>query len=819
MHEGSRMAPRRRRGQLLPMVGVVLILFAFLSFSYMFQSQSNTSITGLSIYGMQAHQLAMGFADEAALVLMEKFDETQGAGEWKQELVQQLAGQQDGAPIVLDKGDIRDQLVESLAMLGQVNNAELTFLDLRLHGFHRLHYAGNDIYDAPSSYYSNRFLDQTEDNRQPVEDWVGYATIQVRVRVRGIERQVQVTRDLKVVDVQPPAREFAYMNWLGLTQQQAGSGLGQISLNQGGDMAIWPNEVGRVMIRGPYVVVTEGKADCTGGETRGGAMRQNYSYPDNDRDWYGWSVIPGRRALVWNQVAMPWGTNIRPGDDGVNFAFRARYITKDFVSLDSNASEADCPSQQYMCGATDVGKQTFSVWGRPGRPIDNAADGFTPANALSMPRMLKVDFNQGGGTPVAAYETGNNLGGGSDGDGITIEEGGLIALVNQAKFENIFGIYACLSWTPPWACFGANTYSGFSFWPGGGPCTIGFPCLGGMTWTMAHNRPVEPASYSGAVGADYIATLYAVRMWEEEPANIWASLIGAALSFVMAQSGSNTIFGGSSGTAAVTDAAGNVTQEAVAGTFSGTMSSVASNFTMGAFMQTIGGAITDSVMTNMASGLTGGAFGGGSTPGSGELAQAIPQGLFPPKFRNYMRGASRIHRKFEDAVSPADGTLNLDGIVLVETMPQDQATPINYKGKGVLMSVTDGEANKSPFLGDVVPADPDNDWLTFAHLVQREPQPDGGDCQVKLASTNMEFSLYAEEGVTTEGSSALFGNMVTATPNKYRIPAGDKFDVFYNAPRLAPSQYGGPADAQWSDGTWRRVTVSPKVSGYYDRFR
>jgi hypothetical protein len=822
------------------MVGIILILFSLLAFSFMTQSQSSTSITGISIYGMQAHQLAMGFADEAKVVLMEKFDEIGGNAPWKAELISMLAGQTDGPAVTFDRPDFQNQLGESMALLQSIPNAKLVLCSLRLHGFHRLHYAANDIYDGVGSFYKSETLDPDDSAREPVEDWVGYATLQIRISIRGIERQVQVTHDLKIVDTQPPAREFAFFVWAPLTDEMTSSGLAHASLNQGGSMAIWPMDVGRVMIRGPYALLTEGDPNGEGGERRGGNMRKNFSYPDDNDDWYGWSVVPGNRALRWNKIAMPWGSNIRPSKDGTFVKVRVRWPTKDFVSVDSGTSVADCPSQTYFCAATDVGKQAFSPWGRPGSGVTGPGG----ADDLSMFRGYRLDFNNGGGEIVGNYEDGKSFGGGSTGDGITCEGGGLISIMNQAKYNNNFGLYACISTGPgyPW-CFGVGTYTGFY-----NPCVFGLPCIGVMLGDMNHSPPLDPSTYDGGASGTYLRTTWSLRYWEEEPVDMWASLIGVAVSAVAAYisaggEGMGTTLFESGATSAATDAGTDAAAQAAAdgaseeaATAAGTSATEAAvaagtkktmsqalqrgmeNFDWGSFMSTMGDQIVNSVTTNLAGTMLAGSTGT-IPPTSQELSDSIPEGLFPPKYREYMRGTTRLHRTLKEALSSDESTLNLDGIILVERMPEDQPASFKYRGRGILVSMTDGTANLNPFLGDITPEDPSSDWMTFAHLVKRAPLPDGGDGQVKLQSTNLELSLYSSEGVIAEQQSSIFGNYICAWPNKYKVIAGVDFDVFYNAARLAPSRFGGPADDEWTNGTWKRVTVSPKLSGYYDRYR
>jgi hypothetical protein len=783
---------RVRKGQMIPIVGFILLVFAFVAFGYMAQSQSTTSITGIAIYGMQAHQLGLAVADEVALGLETVYDE-EGGAPWKMELVNALDGAADGADITLEP-DVGSLLADSPGLVDDVANSELVDVKLRLHGFHRLHYHGNDLFDAPEAFYGNEHLDADIDAvKTPPRDWVGYATVQVKVKVRGIERQVQITRDLKLVDVQPPGREFAYFNWMGLmTSQEA---LAQYSLNRGGDMAIWPQQAGRVMIRGPYVVLAEGEEECTGGKKRSGSLKRNYTWPFGDDKWYGWSVLPPRRAAPWNPIASPWGGMIRPDDLGNDFEVKSRLPTKEAVSVVPPFSIGDAITSEYLCGVTPVGTQTFSLIGRPGRNVPGVAE----ADTLSMFRGLRVDLEAG--QPTGPYDGSNSPGGGGNGDGIMPEGGGLISLVNHARFENNFAIYTCFGVTtsiPPIPCF--HPFSTL-IPPGAPPFCPPSACLGGHNWATAANPALDPQTFEGGASGSYVASPWAIQYAEEESQDFFDALIGFALSYAMSYAFSATSDVGASGT------------------FFDSVADAASSTAWGSVLDNVGLMMTEGLLKSQLTAMSLDPAGSLS-PRAAEIAANMPEGLFPPKFRrHYMRGATRLHLDLADALSLDQTKLNLEGIVMVERFPDTQVD-FDYTGKGILFTQTDGEINKSPFLGDIKPATPGEDWMTFAHVVQRDPQPDGGDCQVRLNSNVLEMTLYAEEGITTETESTLNGNYLTMTPNKHKIPQGATFDVFYKADRLAPQSVpNGANDDQWTNGSWKRVTVSPKVSGYFDRFQ
>ncbi len=795
----------RRRGQLIPVVGVVLVIFGFMAFSYMFHSQTVTSVTGVAIYGLKAHQLALAAQDEASLVLKEKFDDGGSPGPWKQELIDLLKDQNDGPAVQIEK-DLTGELPEALSVIAS-QEGELMEAKLKLHGFHRLNYGSTDAYDSPDTIYHNDdVFDDRNDGEDPnkvnpPKDWVGFATVQIRVKVRGVERQVQMSHDVKLVDVSPMAREFTFFNWLPLTQEQAAQGLGMKSLNEGGRMIVWPNDVGRVMMRGPYRVITEGNPKGDGGTERRGRMRQNMSYPDPDDKWIGWSAVPRLRALLYNSLAWPWGKNIRPKKDGLEVLAYLRIPTISFVTLIANDHVIDCNTQKFFTATTEVGNQKFSIWGDPGNgnvALPPNADGNPTNNGFSMFRGARVKYDKrGNASAQGIHDSGAALGGGDNGDSIEPEGLGLFGLYKMASFRNVASLKICLYYIPPleWLV------DGFMIRCIPAP---GCPGIGLATLTSPGN--LDANNVLSVSGGDYQEAPYGLRYMEKESIPIWASLLSAAIEFVASYAAGSTL-------------GGNVGSGFVGGTAFGTWGNITMSG-IGSFMNFAGSQLATNMLVQSSMSAVSPTLGG-QLPTSADLANVAPQGIFPPKFRPHLRGATRIHPNLAEALNEDGSLLTLDGVVAVEAMPQDQAATFKYKGRGVLYTATDGnDANKNPFLGDIGPENPDEDWMTFSfHAMRSPPPPDGGDCQVKLNSNQLEMTLYSQEGVTMESQSALFGNLVTMTPNKHRIPDGAQFDVFYNWKRLAPAAHQGPDPAQWNDGTWKRVSVSPKVSGYYDRYR
>lgn len=793
---------KRRSGQLIPMVAVILVVFGFIAMAFIQQSQTVTSVTGIALYGGKAHQLALSAMDEARLILFDNFDDREtGDAPWKAELRNLLQGQDDGTDVALDK-DLSADLVTTSELIADTGNAELVEATLRFHGFHRLNYSDTDAYDNPEAIYSGLdvFDDAADEDDQkvlPSEDWVGYASLQVKVRVRGVERQLRNSFDIKVVDVQPFAREFALFNWLPLTPEQDQAGLSITSLNHGGRMTVWANN-GRVFMKGPYQILMEGEPDGSGGEKRSGDMRHNLSYPINGRRWYGWSTIPSPRALFWFPMAWLGGSNLRPKDSGLIDLYALRYPLISGPTWVTNDRANDAAAMRYLVGSTKVGNQTFSVWGEPGNndvpaPGTYAGDPI-PNNGFSPFRGALVKYDGGQFQSVTKYEPSGGLPSDDEGSSIEIEGQGLFGIAKQVEYKKYFSLALCFYYVPPFN------------WNVDGFCACCIPAPGcvsaGISTLGPEDDGLDPKTVQpGEVRDPYILVPYGLKYMEEESVGWLMQFLTVALDFVVSYA-AGTAFSGAGAVGGTTFGTwGNVTLQGIgqAITFAGTQAMV--------------GVTTANVLGAV------GQFFGTAPPTAGQLAGNGIQ--FPPKFKPPLRGATRIHPTLGEALNEDGSTLNLDGIVVVEAMPQDDPAQFTYSGKGMLYTATTGEdANTQPNLGTITPAT-DEDWLTFSHFVQRIDLPaDGGDSQVHLNSQEVTATIYAQEGVTTDQDEAtIVGNLVTMTINKFRIPEDSKVNVLYDTKRLGHKDYGGPPPKTWGDGRWTRISISPKVAAYDDRYR
>lgn len=203
----------------------------------------------------------------------------------------------------------------------------------RLHGFRRVKYDDKGQFPQGFDYYQNAV--PFEDNMIWHRDYVGYCTITLHARLRGggsnplnMQRRIQVTHDVKVVDTRPPARNFAlfaFRSTIGHDDRvykalNEGGQNGSFGDNgefdpenpPSGRLIVYPQAVGRIYIRGPYVLLTEGRTDGRGGDN----PMPGPSYPAGRySNWGGWSQVPGPRgATLPSKVTAfgGWPSPVRP---------------------------------------------------------------------------------------------------------------------------------------------------------------------------------------------------------------------------------------------------------------------------------------------------------------------------------------------------------------------------------------------------------------------------------------------------------------------------------------------------------------------------
>lgn len=185
------------------------------------------------------------------------------------------------------------------------------------------------------------------------------------------------------------------------------------------------------------------------------------------------------------------------------------------------------------------------------------------------------------------------------------------------------------------------------------------------------------------------------------------------------------------------------------------------------------------------------------------LVAEYPQGLFPPKHREWER---IVTRSFPDlptylASDTRDGVLELRGAVLIRKLAH-RGGPIRYRGRGILVAVTEDATAPATLDAVVEPAEPAGDsHLILAHRVL-ESAAAGGRLPSLLLGQKFAGTVYSDTGVAPASQATLVeGNLVTGLLNKRGIPGaltGPTEGVFVRySPQLAKA-VEGPRANYWS---------------------
>lgn len=306
---------------------------------------------------------------------------------------------QDGVSV---RADVPPGRIPGLSLPG--GDISIERLTYSFHGFKPVAYGEGAVFSDPRVFYSERsFRDETKD-LQP-RDFQGFLSVEIEVasRERGkvVRRTQTSTRDAKVVDVTPPAREFGVFSY-GAPPDAAYM---LNDLNEGGRLHVYPR-ASRAFVRGPLFLKVEDAAETThlGGDLR---TTPSLSFPENGRDWHGWAYIPGPRAVhmnnftgaatdylngLGNLLGMQGGVTGHPrrpnrmedrvetkilgiplpGVALVGPALNAGVGA--FFPIPSDEEIACAQPWVYLTGCIPPGKQTFSIGGDADPTSSNGAD-------------------------------------------------------------------------------------------------------------------------------------------------------------------------------------------------------------------------------------------------------------------------------------------------------------------------------------------------------------------------------------------------------------------------------------------------------------
>ena len=362
---------RGRGGFVAPLALMVLALFAILGVTMIFTGTSDYSQSAQTLYGLQADLICQAAVEEAQVLIHEGLNASleEGTPDSVKQVRKQLfdaiktaIGTSTTSPptgVVGDPFDLKagsgigkiEKSIEiATSLKGQIDIARV-----KLHDFRLFPYSEDGGYHDPARYYKNPALDGTADDGSGTEeqlekfrlhDFIGYATIEVKATCRQQSRKLAVTRDVKIINVSPIAREFVLYQTLPLDHDQESFGtsvedieryakrdLNNVDMTASGNdpaekktgpIRIFGRGWGRIFMRGSYVLDAEGFEDGTGAE-----RPQQEKSPPSDREkvdpprlvsnffvdtptsalntdfgeaasgnfrWYGWGLLPGPRA-------------------------------------------------------------------------------------------------------------------------------------------------------------------------------------------------------------------------------------------------------------------------------------------------------------------------------------------------------------------------------------------------------------------------------------------------------------------------------------------------------------------------------------------
>ena len=170
------------------------------------------------------------------------------------------------------------------------------------------------------------------------------------------------------------------------------------------------------------------------------------------------------------------------------------------------------------------------------------------------------------------------------------------------------------------------------------------------------------------------------------------------------------------------------------------------------------------------------------TPDLNQLGSDFPDGIFPPKFRNFELSGSRTYATMDDyvAAEQVNGLLELRGAVVIRNMTYHQN--ITYHGRGLIIAMTTDPNAPATLDGNVVPAPGDNtSVLTLVHRVSADLMKTGKPPALRIGA-QFTGSCFSDSGVKgiSGGTTVISGNLVTALLNKEASGPADTTIVKWN---------------------------------------
>ena len=236
--------------------------------------------------------------------------------------------------------------------LKKLDKFEILKAEVKFHHFKPIRFDtfNPSIYHDPTRYYHHPIMEPS--GIAPIGDLFGFYTIKVKVRFGFVERELSITKDIKIINNEPIARNYALF-----AMGAPNAKYMQNDLNQGGKFTILANEKGRIRLQGPYIIDTEGYPDGVGGSRPVGL-----SYPE--KKWDSSAFIPSPRGITTSGFLFKSSIK-RPNKTSGNGLSIGLGSTQGLgLVMSSDAGIKGMPEvQEYWAANRKVGEQKFSISG------------------------------------------------------------------------------------------------------------------------------------------------------------------------------------------------------------------------------------------------------------------------------------------------------------------------------------------------------------------------------------------------------------------------------------------------------------------------
>ncbi|MBI2944667.1 MAG: hypothetical protein HYY25_10745 [Candidatus Wallbacteria bacterium] len=751
----------RRGGQVVPIVLICMVVMAILGIAVLFTGTSDYSQSALVVYGLRAQQLALAAQEEAQAALYDLFNSpVQPPPKLRLDLLKAIrnkVGLNDSGDVDSPINLLADGHVKRSVALAAASRGEIQLAQVRFYGFKRVKYTSAGLFGSEKEYYRDPFQKFDTAGLQTPEDFVGYYTVKVRAKYGKITRELTQTHDLKIVDVSPPARQFALFSYYSAATENGGPppDYGQKDLNEGGGLKVYAAGSGRVFIRGPFLIKARDVDTGAGGK----APPTSESYPPEEgqterQNWHGWSAIPSIRDGIMERAGpmlVNFGVTPRRPDQTSNWrpspvqavnslvgsALRDVWLFNDagwYIKVGSQQPQWYAGSRAF--DKNDPG--AFSLVGEPEAAQPGSFSPFVGHLAKYTDKREVVGTSLKWQRPDKAYWVEPDTDAEKDLNYSIEAEGGLIGEYNRIKFDR------------------------------------------GTSYLVKEE-------YNVTVMPDKTRTNYGYRWEKSYTESWWDATVGDLVAVA------------SFGLLGVVGAAITI----------GTVESLGLRPFAGATppLDLSGVKPTDVTST----------YPPGYRPFEmlATRRYASLKGVIPAKDTKKPLVLDGV--VWADDLTTETGFAYKGRGVLVS----DGRSTIASDVKGVKVSLPivpampagqDPKTNKDDWLTLVYLKDEKGKSHLGDHQIEFVLVPEVGDASGSV----IHGSVMSLQGARPkENAVEIAGNYVCGFPNKSKIPAKAKLNVHYNTTVLPGAD--DTADAKFGDGSWHVIAISPRLSGWYDR--